>query len=115
VTTDQQVLAYFCRDSKQPGFLSSGKWRPAPTFWRLSFFRAHVFVHTWQGRGDFAAAITHWELALAINPLFSGAWFELAFAALKEGDDKKALKVRARSLNLTVSSSSSVVFVDKAG
>jgi tetratricopeptide (TPR) repeat protein len=76
-------------------FLESGAPPPLSGGFR-SLVRAHVFVHTWQGRGDFAAAITHWELALAINPLFSGAWFELAFAALKEGDDRKALKVRAR-------------------
>ena len=44
-------------------------------------------------RKDYAAAVEHWEAALALNPLQPAGWFSLGFACLKAGDTPRALQV----------------------
>lgn len=44
-------------------------------------------------RKDYGGATGHWEAALALNPLHPDGWFALGFAALKAGDDTRAVQV----------------------
>ena len=44
-------------------------------------------------RKDYGGAAHHWEAALALNPLHPDGWFALGFAALKAGDDTRAVQV----------------------
>jgi predicted TPR repeat methyltransferase len=44
-------------------------------------------------RKDYGGASQHWEAALALNPLHPDGWFALGFAALKAGDDTRAVQV----------------------
>ncbi len=44
-------------------------------------------------RKDYGGASQYWEAALALNPLHPDGWFALGFAALKAGDDTRAVQV----------------------
>lgn len=59
-----------------------------------------IFAHACSAlrRKDWASAVSHYEVALAINPLNPDAWFALGYAHLKlVGHEHQALRVSVLS------------------
>ena len=50
---------------------------------------------------DYAAAVGHWELALALNPLNPSGWFALGYSYMREGDESSALRAFTRVTQLS--------------
>eukprot|EP00850_Spirogloea_muscicola_P020172 SM000208S06342 [mRNA] locus=s208:110210:117173:- [translate_table: standard] len=72
--------------------------------WEVSgqrYARAHrSLARSATGRGDFRKAVSHWETALALNPLHPDGWFSLGYAAIQVEDADKALNAFTRSIQL---------------
>lgn len=53
-----------------------------------------------QEKGQLKEAAAHWELALAVNPLYADGWFALGHAYMKMGDTSQAIQACTRCVQL---------------